>query len=169
MSNSKIILISPQIDYAKMFGKASTTTPSMIPLNLLYLSGYLESKDIPVKVLDGQVNDLSEESLIRHIKQFNPNIVGISCHTPLVYPAHTIAKIVKSVSRQITVIMGGPHPTVLPEQIIADENVDIVVRGEGEITLFELVEAIKGGTNLNSILGITYRNITKLPNRMEFR
>jgi len=168
MSNSKILLISPQIDYAKMFGKASTTTPSMIPLNLLYLSGYLESKNIPVKVLDGQVNDLSEESLIRHIKQFNPNIVGISCHTPLVYPAHTIAKIVKSVSRQITVIMGGPHPTVLPEQIIADENVDTVVRGEGEITLFELVEAIKGGTNLNSILGITYRdngNIVSTQNR----
>jgi len=168
MSNSKILLISPQIDYAKMFGKASTTTPSMIPLNLLYLSGYLESKNIPVKVLDGQVNDLSEESLIRHIKQFNPNIVGISCHTPLVYLAHTMAKIVKSVSRQITVIMGGPHPTVLPEQIIADENVDIVVRGEGEITLFELVGAIKGGTNLNSILGITYRdngNIVSTQNR----
>jgi len=168
MSNSKVLLISPQIDYAKMFGRASTTTPSMIPLNLLYLSSYLESKNIPVKTLDGQVNDLSEQSLLGHIKQFNPNIVGISCATPLVYPAHRIAKIVKSISRQITVIMGGPHPTILPEETMVDENVDVVVRGEGEIALFELVQAIKSGVNLDSILGINYRdngNIVSTPNR----
>ncbi len=158
MSDSKVLLISPQVDYTKMFGKASTTAPSMIPLNLLYLSAYLESKKIPVKILDGQVNDLSEQGLIRDIKQFNPNIVGISCHTPLAYPAHRIAKSVKSFSRQITVIMGGPHATVLPKETVADGNVDIVVRGEGEITLFELVEAIRDRANLNSILGITYRD-----------
>jgi len=162
MSDSKVLLISPQIDYAKMFGRASTTAPSMIPLNLLYLSAYLESKNISVKILDGQVDDLSEQGLIRDIKQFNPNIVGISCHTPLVYPAHRIAKTVKSFSRQITVIMGGPHPSVLPEETIADENVDTVVRGEGEITLFQLVKAIKSGANLNSILGITYRDNGKI-------
>ncbi len=162
MPDSKVLLISPQVDYTKMFGKASTTAPSMIPLNLLYLSAYLESKKILVKILDGQVNDLSEQGLIKQIKQFNPNIVGISCHTPLVYPAHKIAKTVKSFSRQITVIMGGPHPSVLPEDTIADENVDIVVRGEGEITLFELVKAIEGGTSLDSILGITYRDNGKI-------
>ncbi len=162
MSKSKVLLISPQIDYTEMLGKASTTAPSMIPLNLLYLSAYLESKKIPVKILDGQVNDLSEQGLIRGIKQFNPSIVGISCHTPLVYPAHKIAKIVKGLFRQVTVIMGGPHPSVLPGDTIADENVDIVVRGEGEITLFELVEAIKGGTSLSSILGITYRENGKI-------
>ena len=127
MSNSKVLLISPQIDYAKMFGKASTTTPSMIPLNLLYLSGYLESKNIPIKILDGQVDNLGEESLIKHIKEFTPNIVGISCATPLVHPAHKIAKTVKGISHRITVIMGGPHPTVLPEETMADENVDITV------------------------------------------
>ena len=158
MSNSRVLLISPQVDYARMFGKASSTTPSNIPLNLLYLSAYLESKNIPVKILDGQVHDLDEQSLIMNIQQFNPNIVGISCATPLVYPAHEIARTVKGFSRQITVVMGGPHPTVLPEETMADENVDIVVRGEGEITLFELVQAIKNGSGLDSILGITYRD-----------
>ncbi|GAG55769.1 unnamed protein product [marine sediment metagenome] len=140
----------------------------MIPLNLLYLSAYLESKSIPVKILDGQVQDLSEQSLIRYIEQFNPNVVGISCATPLVYAAHKIAKTVKAVSGEITVVMGGPHPTVLPEETMADENVDIVVRGEGEITLFELVKAIESGANLNSVLGITYRdngNIVSTQNR----
>ena len=162
MSKSKVFLIRPQIDYTQMFGRASTTAPSMVPLNLLYLSAYLESKKIPVKILDGQVNDLREQGLIRVIKQFNPNIVGISCHTPLVYPAHQIAKTVKRFCPQITVIMGGPHPSILPEGTIADENVDIVVRGEGEITLFELVKAIESGANLNSILGITYRDNGKI-------
>ena len=168
MSNSRVLLISPQVDYARMFGKASTTTPSNIPLNLLYLSAYLESKNIPVKILDGQINDLDEQSLIINIKQFNPNVVGISCATPLVHAAYGIAKTVKAVSGQITVVMGGPHPTVLPEETIADENVDIVVRGEGEITLFELVQAIESGSGLDSILGITYQsngNIVSTQNR----
>jgi len=168
MSNSRVLLIGPQVDYARMFGKASTTAPSMVPLNLLYLSAYLESRNIPVKILDGQIHDLDKQNLVRHIGQFNPNVVGISCATPLVYPAHRIAKTVKAVSRQMTVIMGGPHPTILPEETIADENVDIVVRGEGEITLFELVTAIENGSSLNSILGITYRdngNIVSTQNR----
>jgi len=168
MSNSRVLLIGPQVDYARIFGKASTTAPSMVPLNLLYLSAYLESRNIPVKILDGQIHDLDERSLLKHIEQFNPNVVGISCATPLVYPARRIAKTVKAVSSQITVIMGGPHPTVLPEETIADENVDIVVRGEGEITLFELVKAIESGSGLNSVLGITYRdngNIVSTQNR----
>ena len=158
MSRSKVLLVGPQVDYAKMLGKASTTTPSNIPLNLLYLSGYLESRNIPVKILDGQVQDLDEESLIKHIEEFNPSVVGISCATPLVHTAHKIARTVKAVSGEITVVMGGPHPSVLPEETIADENVDIVVRGEGEVTLFEVVEAIGSGSGLDSVLGITYRD-----------
>jgi len=158
MLGSRVLLIGPQVDYARMFGKASGTAPSMVPLSLLYLSAYLESKDIPVKILDGQIHDLDKQSLEMHIEQFNPNVVGISCATPLVYATSRIAKIVKAISPQITVVMGGPHPTVLPEETIADENVDIVVRGEGEITLFELVGAVERGTGLNSVLGITYRD-----------
>lgn len=168
MSDSRVLLIGPQVDYARMFGKASATAPSMVPLNLTYLSSYLESKKIPVKILDGQIHDLDKQSLVMHIEQFNPNVVGISCATPLVYPAHRIAKTVKSVSPQITVVMGGPHPSVLPEETIADENVNIVVRGEGEITLFELVKAIESGSGLDSVLGITYRdngNIVSTQNR----
>ncbi len=135
MSKSKVFLISPQIDYTQMFGRASTTAPSMVPLNLLYLSAYLESKKIPVKILDGQVNDLREQGLIRVIKQFNPNIVGISCHTPLVYPAHQIAKTVKRFCPQITVIMCVPHQSVLPAWTISEENVDTVVRVERELRI----------------------------------
>ena len=70
MSNSRVLLIGPQVDYARMFGKASTTAPSMVPLNLLYLSAYLESRDIPVKILDGQIHDLDKQSLVK--SKFDP-------------------------------------------------------------------------------------------------
>lgn len=58
--------------------------------------------------------------------------------------------------------MGGPHPTLCPEEILQDENVDFVVIGEGEISFYELVTSLtqnKSLEKIESIKGIGFKNI----------
>jgi radical SAM superfamily enzyme YgiQ (UPF0313 family) len=53
--------------------------------------------------------------------------------------------------------MGGIHPTVLPDETLADENVDFVVRGEGEQTMHELVSAMNKNNGFEKILGLSFK------------
>jgi len=73
--------------------------------------------------------------------------------------ALAVSLMVKEINKNTTVIMGGAHPTIMYQQILSNyEHVDIVVRGEGEISLLEIVK----GIDLNKINGIAYRDGAKI-------
>ncbi|MFH0948010.1 MAG: radical SAM protein [Elusimicrobiota bacterium] len=120
---------------------------SSIPLGLAYLASSLKQDDHEIRCIDMHVEqniNLSDE--IRKC-----DIVGISACTSTVKPAWGIAAVAKGLNK--TVILGGPHPTILPEESIEKGNADIVVRGEGE----ETIRDICAGKILENIPGITFR------------
>lgn len=94
------------------------------------------------------------------IKDFNPDAVGISIWTTFAASAFHLAKIVKEINPACPVIMGGPHATVKADEILKiSQDVDYVVRGEGEVTTVELITHLEGGgTGINSIRGLSYRD-----------
>ncbi|HLB74399.1 MAG TPA: radical SAM protein [Sedimentisphaerales bacterium] len=106
----------------------------------------LEDEDHPIWL---EVRDV--------IESFCPDVVGLTVKTPKLNSARRIAEICKSIDKGIVVVAGGPHPTVLPEEVVGDENIDYAVRGEGEVTMLELVEALQGRRALDDIDGISYR------------
>ena len=64
----------------------------------------------------------------------------------------------KKVSKDIVIVLGGPFPSVAHTEILSDiESVDIVVRGEGEKTLIDLIHCIENGKQFDEVSGITYR------------
>ncbi|MCL5024074.1 MAG: B12-binding domain-containing radical SAM protein [Nitrospirae bacterium] len=82
------------------------------------------------------------------------DLVCISTLTATALRAYTTAERVRT--RGIPVVMGGAHPTFLPEEAL--EHSDFVVRGEGDLTLPELLEHIeKGRSSLRDIAGLSYR------------
>lgn len=99
------------------------------------------------------------------INDFSPDVVGITALTGTYKSAENIAKIVKDLNSNITVLVGGVHPTLLPDETIKNECFDYVVRGEGEQTFLELVN----GKKKEDISGLTYRdnkgNIVHNPSR----
>jgi len=92
------------------------------------------------------------------IKSFKPDIVGITMPTGLYSAALRVAKIVKDTDSEIPVVVGGPHPTILPEDTIRKNFIDIVIRGEGEYTMLDITNTFDKGKALDDVQGITYKN-----------
>ena len=145
-----ILLIHP----AGIFEEAEIRlNPSYPPLGLAYIAAYLRTEGHRVKILDilGEGYDTAEQSgisfrvglsladAIAKIDGCTPDIIGISNpYTKNEPEAHQTAKAFKKRFPGSLLIMGGAHCSVLPEEVLKDDNVDLVCVGEGEITMSEI-------------------------------
>lgn len=129
------------------------------PPGLAMIAAVLEGSEHQVGILDLQTFDLSEKAISKVIAEEAPNIVGITALTPTINSAIGVAKKVKQIDEDVTVVLGGPHGTILPEEtLLFAPEIDIIVRGEGEQTMLEVAGASKERTAaLKGISGITYR------------
>ncbi len=92
------------------------------------------------------------------IVEQQPRLVGIHAKTSSIVSALNIARIAKArLGQSAKVVLGGPHPTILPEETCAHPDVDFVVAGEGEQTLAQLCAAVAGGSELESIDGLVWK------------
>lgn len=132
----------------------------IMPMGLMYIGTVLkgDGKDVKIIGLDLS-NGNYEQRLRRELAIYDPDVVGISVLTPYVLSAVNVANIVKDFDSGIKVIVGGPHPSIMPTDLLSrSENIDICVIGEGERTIVELVNAIQTGEDLDQVNGISFRN-----------
>ena len=89
-----------------------------------------------------------EEETRKRIEEEKPDVVGVaSLFTTYAREALAVARIAKDVSPEIVTVMGGLHPTLFPEHVLRDPQVDFCVRGDGDTPFFKLVEALKAGAD----------------------
>jgi len=143
----KILLVNPPTE-RQLFG----TGGLFLPIGLGYIAAVLQREGHEVYVDDLTINPLSVEQFGDRVKQLAPDVIGFTAVTPTVKMAFGYAQKAKEVGCAMTVI-GGPHVTALPEESLVP-GVDVIVRGEGEVTMKELV--VSGGS-LDSVKGISFR------------
>ncbi|MDI6826393.1 MAG: radical SAM protein [Candidatus Aenigmarchaeota archaeon] len=183
--NLKILLINPPLSGLGAYGAYS------LPIGLLYLSAVLKKRGFPVKVYDADFQHgppkIKDESRLeftlraslykenlksstiwkeiqKTVEKESPDIVGIGFETSMWESAIKTAKIVKEVNNKTPIIVGGTQPTLMPEETIKIPYFDVVVIGEGELTLLELIIALRKGKDLKNVKGILFkknRNIAK--------
>ncbi len=129
------------------------------PMGLMYLASVLRKHGHHVKILDTRLNN-NEINLKQIIYDFDPEVVGLSALTIESEKMHFIASEVKKINKDIKVIAGGPHPTSYPEDTLNNLAIDFVVRGEGEVTIVELLASLNNG--YKNIPGICYRDNGKI-------
>jgi len=153
----KILLIFPPL--FNLYHLDITTV--MPPLGIATIATVLEKAGYEVKILD--INFLyrrgfSWGQLEKIIKEIKPNIIGITCTTPAVINVLKIVDIVKSMNPKIFLVVGGPHASAMPQNLLTiGKTIDVVVIGEGENTFLELVKFIQNEKELEKIQGIAYR------------
>ena len=158
VNRNKVLLVNPAIDIEKKYGKlVSLLLAPSVPLSIVFLGSFLESRGYDVRLFDEQIELLTEDRIQKLVNEFHPGTIGFTCTTPGMARAHDIAADIKKINPEIKVVMGNIHPTVLPEETLRDENVDLVVRGEGEFTVLEFLQALENGGKLTNIEGISHR------------
>lgn len=90
--------------------------------------------------------------------RFKPDVVGITSFSVKWPSAQRIAKIAKDYNRNIPVIMGGQHATILTEDVLAEPHIDFVAKGEGEETFVEFLRELKNGQRWETIDGLSFKN-----------
>ena len=125
------------------------------PLGLLYISSYLKSRDFSVEVFDTTFR--TKAQLLDHVEKSRPAIIALYCNMMTRVHVLDLARRFKEMG--LIVVVGGPEPVNYAEEFL-ERNVDIVVSGEGELTMGELIPHVhKHGLNqLEDILGIAFRN-----------
>ena len=139
------------------------------PLGLLYLESYLhQSYDCDIKILDCIVSEIGYKEIRRYISEEKPDIVGITSFTSVMYDLLKVASIIKEVSPETKVIVGGAHATIYPIETASLPNIDAVAIGDGEVTFAELVRKIALNTSIDGIKGIAFKingNVVMTGNR----
>jgi len=98
-----------------------------------------------------------KEHLIRDLKEYKPDLIGISVVTGFYQWACTMARMIKE-EMDVPIIFGGIHPTSVPERVIKNDFVDMVCVGEGEYPMLELVNSIQKGSIDYSIKNIWFKH-----------
>src|SRR5882724_2857584 len=98
------------------------------------------------------------ETIERLVRQMQPDIVGLSVMTFQRETAKKVIALVRNLQPETRIVVGGYDPSLAPEAYMDDPSaVDFIVRGEGEITLRELLRAIENNTGYDRIAGLSYR------------
>jgi anaerobic magnesium-protoporphyrin IX monomethyl ester cyclase len=147
----KVLLINPPYDIQRYMGKLSKIAFVFQPIGLTYIASYLRNKKIDVKIFDAQIEKASIQEVV---KDFNPDIIGITCTTFLVPITIEVAKLLKDEFPDTLIIVGGIHPTIRPQDFLKEKAIDFVAIGEGEITMYEFITAIEEKRDPASIPGI---------------
>lgn len=129
------------------------TMPSF-PLGVLSIATYLSSKGHAVKIID---RALDRESPKKKIREFNPDLVGVTVISDLVY--YDAIRVSQAAKKEgIPVAWGGYLASALAQLALKEPCVDYIVMREGELTYEVLLEAIKDSTSVEAIDGLAYKN-----------
>ena len=140
-----------------LFYPAYEGPPLSAPLCLLALAATLRAADFEVVVIDAAITPHYKDNILKEVA--NALCLGISVLTgPMIQGAIEIATAVRNESPNLTVIFGGWHPSLLPDQTLNETFVDAVVRGQGELTLLEVAEALAERRSIQCIAGLSCKS-----------
>ena len=128
-----------------------------IPPQFSYLKRYYHPNLSPFKLFDNFYHFGMEWKKIEEIiKKEKPQIIGISSNFSCYFDTTSfLANLIKKIDKRIIVVVGGHFPTYSPSLVLENENIDFVIRGEGEFSFLEFCRKID--KNIKNIEGLCYK------------
>ena len=153
-----IVFTRPLLTAEEMYNEFALAGAEEPSLGLCYLAAVTRENGYNTEIVDAIALKLRNKELAELIVSKKPKFVGISAVTISIYNASDLAKRIKELDENITVIIGGVHITAVPEETMRRfSHFDIGVLGEAEITIVELLDALKNNQELDDIPGLILR------------
>ncbi len=152
----KVLLINPPYVNSK-YKFIGLVAP---PLGIAYIAAVLEEGGVDVKIIDAAALEMEWDTLKKEIENYSPDVVAITALTPTINKALKTAKITKKTCPNANIVMGGYHPTFTYTELLKNDFIDIVILGEGEYTMLELVKTLEKGGDLKEVKGIACKDFT---------
>jgi len=153
----RVLLINP----ARHFIANHHGVGYLTPLGLVCIGGPLLDAGYTVKLIDHDAYGWSFKKLIKEVGKFQPDYVllghsgSTAAHKTAIQTIHELRRAFPN----IKIIYGGVYPSYADQGIMREcDEIDFIVRGEGEQTIVELIRELENGGNLENVDGITWRN-----------
>ena len=153
----RILFINPRYDETQYRYKVNKLCP---PLGMAYIASILLREGHSVRILDMEALKMEWDALPNFLANDAPDLVGIHGTTPVSEYIVQCAKIVKDACPTATLVIGGPHATILPEEVLSKiPQADYILRGEAEFTMRDLVGHLENSQKaaITKIPGIGFR------------
>jgi len=157
----RVMLINPPVSFDVFYGEwdMSDVKSSSPPLGVLALASMIRKYGYEVKVVDAHAEGFGISEILSEIKDFNPDVVGVTAMTVMISAAAEIAKAIKDYDSSIITILGGVHVTAEPiETLKRYPSFDFAVVGEGEVVFTEFLETIRKGSVLEKVQSLVWKN-----------
>lgn len=149
-TGKKAVLLYPRNNFKKVYHPWTWA-----PLPIMAVSAPLLAEGYEVVLLDANVESRWLERVVEESR--DALFLGISCMTgPQIHFGLKAARAVRDAGLDLPIIWGGYHPSILPEQTSRNSYVDVVVRGQGELTLLDLAGRLSQGEDYLDVDGLTY-------------
>ncbi len=134
-------------------------SPAVTPISTGYIGAALKARGHEARVLGlGATSTFSEASFAGFVEEFRPRLAGFGTYQRNIFHIRSLAALVKRAAPGCTVILGGPQATFMPDGALeALPDVDYLCRGEGEVVMTALAEALEGGA-AGPVAGATSRD-----------
>jgi anaerobic magnesium-protoporphyrin IX monomethyl ester cyclase len=143
------------------FFPSFASSEATAPLGILAVATPLLNAGYSVKLIDSTITPNFKKRVLEEVR--DALCLGISLVTgPMIRETAEIARAVKAWNPDFPVILGGWHPSLLPKQTLEAEYIDIVVRGQGEESLLDVVRHLENRTPMDLIPGIGFKRDKKL-------
>jgi anaerobic magnesium-protoporphyrin IX monomethyl ester cyclase len=138
------------------FFPAFSSQEATAPLGILALATPLLNHGYDVRIIDSTITPNFEQRVLEEMP--DALCLAISLVTgPMIRETVRIARAVKQLYPAKPIVLGGWHPSLLPDQTLAAPYVDIVVKGQGEDAFLEIVQRIESGASLRGVAGAGFK------------
>jgi radical SAM superfamily enzyme YgiQ (UPF0313 family) len=151
----KVAFVYPKL--GGLFPRMPVNLSITPPLGIMYLASICREKGIDVNLIDLTFNR-RWAAYEKQIAEQKPDVVGFTALSPFYDDVLQAVTITKKVVPNAKIIIGGPHATAVPLEVIKNDNVDIVAVGEADQTIVPLLNALQNKTDLKEVKGIVFKD-----------
>ena len=151
MSSKKVVFFFP----------AFSSQEATAPLGILAVATPLLRAGYQVRIVDSTITPNFQKTVLEELS--DALCLAVSLVTgPMIRETVQIARAAKALYPDLPVVLGGWHPSLLPDQTLAEQSVDVVVRGQGEFAMLEVIQRLEDRASLKGIEGVGYKEDGRL-------